>query len=1129
MYKDRNLMKSFEVDGNSEDDFDFCSTETGQKFTIKWSPTEDIKQISKHRFSSTRMLSRSVPRRKRSLFQYRINRSLNFEIGAPRRDTVFKSPNFDSDESPICNEKYLTRSAKILRSLNINFSPSNKRTKKINKALNFDLSPSPKKNFNSAENLCKKESPNFDSNVNQISKINKTLNFSSSSNSSNLSSYLGTPIDSIDENQNQTPSHRNRKVKKSLNYLTPSPKPNASLPRSVNKTPMSREEFINNLKHNAETPEFRVAKQSVKKSNHYDRMSVSTPRNLFQDFEDDDKEMRPTTPENIVQFVPESMSAIKKSHKKERQSNRSEKLYARQLIEHCIKTEDTSENTSEKSIILSHSDERPATPITNDSYPSPNYSVSSIKQSHKKDKSKKRTMTNHSEDEISDSGSIFDYTELQENKPIVESELLDSSENNLSPISNTSSGFGVIPFKQEVEQRSMCLDNSIEDFSDHGSLFDYSATPETTGDTKLGNLPYKTDVQDQSSHSSQIADREPLKLSFDKLELISPVKDEQEAIQSCSKADNENSKRPVTPENVINVLDQIMTDSIKKSHKKIKDKKKKILFKPHASVQNFPVESPSPDKSQKHEVSTATSNLNNSESVVRAGTPENVNSSRLLMGQYSSVKKSHKKNKHKKIVTEFAKRQKYFNSDTQQKTSNDPCLISGIETLPASCDSFESSASKRHKSMSEKSVMISAAVTVTEPRSATPEKLLAIDRSIELSTADRSPLERSTPNKRKKSFLLNETGISNSSGDSCHIESSSMEYESAEEEFKIFTPIKKRRSLLNPTDSESIPKTSAELNKSNSLEYSGDKNLSTEDGSFKSVENSYDTPNHRRDFVVITQSNSEPQISGEGCDGENSNGRSTPKNRSTSELIFDINSIKKSHKKDKKNSRLRRSLNVEEEKNDFHLIETEESVEDEKPFVNFQTIKQNELILENEFENPKPSTSLGCTLTTTPPNSSKIISFLKLRQADSIKRSHKKIREQKRLCIVNKDPDLSDDGSLFDSSDRIDINGANDSIDILDGENETSLRTKTSPANSSNEGAPEVLVHTPPNKSKLLIQIESIKKSHKKDRGFKRSAPSAVNAELSDDGSIFDPNEKLDESVSDINEMQTSRESSPSN
>ncbi|XP_046411297.1 uncharacterized protein LOC124175277 [Neodiprion fabricii] len=1125
MYKDRNLMKSSELDGNSEDDFDFCNTETGQKFTIKWSPTEDIRHISKHRFGSTRLLSRSVPRRKRSLFQYRINRSLNFEIGAPRRDTVFKSPNFDSDESPICNEKYLTRSAKILRSLNINYSPSNKRTTKINKALNFDLSPTPTKIFNSAENLCKKESPNFDSNVSKTSKINKTLNFSSSSNSSNLSSCLGTSIDSIDENQNQTPSHRNRKVKKSLNYLTPSPKPNANLPRSVNKTPMSREEFINNLKHNAETPDFHIAKQSVKKSKQYDRMSVSTPRNLFQDFEDDDKDVRPTTPENIVQFVPESMSAIKKSHKKERQSNRSEKLYARQLIENCVKTE----NKPEDSIMLTHSDERPATPITNDSYPSPNYSVGSIKQSHKKDKSKKRTIINHSEDEISDSGSIFDYTEMQENKPIVESEILNSSENNLSPISNTSSGFGVIPFEQEVDQRSMCLDNSIEDFSGRGSSFDYSATPETKGETNIGNLPYKTDVQDNSSHSSQIADREPLKLSFDKLELISPVKDEQEAVQSCSQADNENAKRSVTPENVVNILDQIMTDSIKKSHKKIKDKKKKILFKPHASVHNVLVESPSPDNSQKLQPSSPTSNLNSSESVVRAVTPENVNSSRLLMGQYSSVKKSHKKNKHQKIVTEFAKRHKYFNSDTQQKTSDDACLISGIETLPLSCDSLASSASKRHKSMSDESVMRSAPATESEASSATPDKLLAIDRSIELSISDRSPLDRSSPNKRKKSLLINETGISNSSGDSCHIESLSMEYESAEEEFKIFTPIKKRRSLLKPTDSETIPKTSAEMKQSNSLECSGDKNLSTEDGSFKSVENGFDTPNHERDSPVVTQSNSESQISGEGCDGENSNGPSTPKNRFTSELIFDINSIKKSHKKDKKSSRLRRNLNVDSEKNDFHLIETKTSVEDEKPFVGFQTIKHNELILENEFENPKPSTSLGCTLTTTPPNCSRIISFLKLRQADSIKRSHKKIREQRRQCTINKDPDLSDDGSLFDSSDRIDVNGANDSIDILEGENETSLRSKTASANPNDEGGPEDLVHTPPNKSNMLIQIESIKKSHKKDREFKRSITNAVNPELSDDGSICDPNEKIDESVNDINEIQASRDASPSN
>lgn len=309
MYENHSSEKSY--DNNvSDDEFDFCNTETGQKFAIKWSPSEDMKLISKHRFSGVRPMSRSVPRRKRNLFQYRINRSLNFEIGTPMPENVFKSPNFDSDDSPICNEKYLTRSAKILRSLNINFSPSKKRAKRINKTLNFDLSPSPKRIFSSAESICNKESPKFESNINRETKmINKTLNFSSSSTGSNISSYLGSSVNSIDENQNQTPSQRNRKVKKSLNYLTPSPEQfNSTKSGSINgSSPMSRENFIDGLKHNA---------LSVPKSKHYDGIGASTPRNLFGDFGDEDKEMRPCTPENVIQLVPESMSAIKKSHKK---------------------------------------------------------------------------------------------------------------------------------------------------------------------------------------------------------------------------------------------------------------------------------------------------------------------------------------------------------------------------------------------------------------------------------------------------------------------------------------------------------------------------------------------------------------------------------------------------------------------------------------------------------------------------------------------------------------------------------------------------------------------------------------------------------------------------------------------
>lgn len=1131
MYENKNFKKTFE-DNNSEDDFDFCNTETGQKFAIKWSPSEDVKLISKHRFIGSRQISRSVPRRKRSLFQYKINRSLNFEIGTPRHEAVFKSPNFDSDDSPICNEKYMTRSAKILRSLNINFSPSRARNKRINKTLNFDLSPSPKRIFSSTESLCNKESSNFESNVNSISKINKTLNFSSSSNASNLSSYLGSSGGSIDENQNQTPSHRNRSVKKSLIYLTPSPKQNANLSRSVNKTPMSREEFINNLKCNAETPDLRVIKQSDKKSKYFDGIGVSTPRNLFREFEDDDKEMRPATPENVVQFMPESMSAIKKSHKKERQSNRSEKLYAHQLKEYSNQTE----NSSEDPMVLSHSEERPATPITNDSYPSPNYSIGSIKQSHKKDKSKKKTIVIHSEDEISDSGSIFDYTELMEEKPDPGNKILDNS----SPLSNSSSSFAIIPFEGSDEKRPTRLNNSIEELSDNGSIFDYSETIETKADTNSKDSLRKMHTDDHSGPDHRAKDKEPLKISFDKLELISPAK--VEIVEESSSHDcGGNEDRPVTPVNIINVLDQVMSDSIKKSHKKIKDKNKKTSIKTQAAVQEFTRELPSSDNSLEEDRDSSGAGVRYTpENVARAGTPENVNSSRLLLGQYSSVKKSHKKNKHKKIVTESAKRQRYFNNNDQRQSPKDSYHVSGVRTLLSPSNSLGTSASKRCKSTCNESLVV-APVNGIEICSATPDKELVNDRSVEFSAANTSPLERSTPNKRKKSFSLNETGTSTSSIDLSNIESSSMDYESAEEEFKIFTPIKKRRSLRGPnSDTQEIQTTNLEPTNFQSLE-STDQNYVTQDGSFKSIDNSFTTPpNRSRAFMVHGENKSESKVSTESFDNGNANGRSTPQNRSTSEMIFDINSIKKSHKKDKRNSRLRRTLNNDDDQNDFRVIKVEETIEDEKPSVPYQTVTPDDSISENDFENPQPSTSFGGTwndtninvapnteTTKTPPNCSKVINYLKLRLADSIKRSHKKIREQKKHSAIDNDPDVSDDGSIFDSSERIESNELDRSTENIEGESSTDSSRLTVAENGNVQAAPQLFPQTPPNRSNLLIQIESIKKSHKKVRELKRRGRCDVGADLSDDGSIFDADESLDESLNDVVEIPESRESSP--
>ena len=302
--------------------YDFQNEGTGRRFLMKWSPQEDMKFYSRSRYGSPRMLSKSVPKKNKNLARIRINRSLNFDAGIiPKRDLKFKSPNSSLDS--ICYEddnllpdKQLSRSAKIMRALNLSRSPHNAEKKKVNKTLNFDMSPSPKKLLSYSRSPCNIVHLNLST---SSPKINKTLNFDSSPAESNISSILGTSIDSIDENQNQTPSHRRRSAKKSLKYLTPIRKSNIGSSDVSRKSPLLRsdlKEKIDNIVQRA-TPNLHSLKKSNRKPGFVKEIFVSTPRNLFNDFDDEDQSGS-KTPKNKFRLVPESMSAIKKSHKKVR-------------------------------------------------------------------------------------------------------------------------------------------------------------------------------------------------------------------------------------------------------------------------------------------------------------------------------------------------------------------------------------------------------------------------------------------------------------------------------------------------------------------------------------------------------------------------------------------------------------------------------------------------------------------------------------------------------------------------------------------------------------------------------------------------------------------------------------------
>lgn len=330
MYNNQSLDERIQGSVCSNDNYNYNTNEiSGNRYFMKWSPQEDMKFYSKSRYGSPRMLSKSVPKKNKNLARCRINRSLNFDAGLTKSDLKFKSsPNTSLDSICCDDEKQLSRSAKIMKALNfgsfgsgggIDGSPiSTIGKKKVNKTLNFNFSPSPKRlSYYNNRSPCNIVHLNLST---SSPKIGKSLNFEASPAESNISSILGTSIDSIDENQNQTPSERRRSVKKSLkyhNHHTPQRKTNNHPFDFIDKSPLLRSELREKIDNiiKISTPNKQTLKKTHKKSPFIKEIFVSTPRNLYNDF-DDVASSGPRTPKNRIQLIPQSMSAIKKSHKK---------------------------------------------------------------------------------------------------------------------------------------------------------------------------------------------------------------------------------------------------------------------------------------------------------------------------------------------------------------------------------------------------------------------------------------------------------------------------------------------------------------------------------------------------------------------------------------------------------------------------------------------------------------------------------------------------------------------------------------------------------------------------------------------------------------------------------------------
>lgn len=307
MFDDCTAVTKMSID-KSKEDYAICNNELDQKYFIAWSPLEENKFSFKHRYVPC---SRSVPHKNKRLVRYRISRSLNFDASVC---------NSSSESSSFEEDKHLSRSAKIMRALNFNNSPSYYGKTKIKKSLNFNLTPSPKRFRHIKKDIRKSLSLNFNP---PLSVSNKFPSFDDNPSDSANSSLLFSSSDSIDENQNETPSQQNPKEHDMIHYSTPNAKLSKKPLCSSNFTPLLRsrlKQTIDNIVYVTTTPNSQSLKRVKNGSKYISNVSMNTSRNLLHEFHDKD-DSRPCTPQNLICLIPESMSAIKRSHKKVRNYN----------------------------------------------------------------------------------------------------------------------------------------------------------------------------------------------------------------------------------------------------------------------------------------------------------------------------------------------------------------------------------------------------------------------------------------------------------------------------------------------------------------------------------------------------------------------------------------------------------------------------------------------------------------------------------------------------------------------------------------------------------------------------------------------------------------------------------------
>ena len=930
-------------DDKKKEDYDnnIHSKPLDKKYFLPWSPLEESKFLLKHRYVSC---SRSAPHKNKRFVRYKLTRSLYLDVNIR---------NSSSENGSFVEDKHLSRSAKIMRALNVSSSRAYYERTKIKKSLNFNLTPSPKRFVPARKGIRKALSLSFSP---PVFGSNKTLDYDDDPNDTTNSSSIFTSSESIDENQNETPSQQSMKGHGTLHYSTPNTRLSRKSLCSTSFAPVLPSRLkatIDNVMCSSTTPNSHSTKYIEGRSKCLDNIATNTSRNLFHEFhggdndDDDDDDNRPHTPENLIRIFPESMSAIKRSHKKERSSRRSE--YYPQFGNGfgndagiCKNETDTVEDYEYIPIDL--------------------YSDDSLNF--------KDIPVCDSADGISDTGSLFDYTE--EWKHISE-----DSEKVLDSVLSCDSG----PSKS------------------HG--YDVKEEPKPKGSDE--NL-CESQTADHNEIIGEINDVKPSSMIKTEVRSVTPDPTTEILLQS---------QESITPENDINVLRSLAKDSIKKSRSKSKSDNRRKLFSPkvlQCKVEVTGEEDAKCWQDVKQEENTEDDRMVSEQSnLERACTPENINSSRLLLSQYSSIKKSHRKDKHNKIVSGFLKRQEYFSKEVDFVRDTDNEIKAQSDDSRPECN----------KSMESLSSEFDAVTNVND-----------------------SSFNRLSPSKRKIPLDVSLDHATHNVSCNSELQESDA---SAAEEFKIFTPLKrKKRSLIPSAVKENyydLPLVKDEI----SDEVVANISLSRCLTPVLSFLDNYKTriaDENSLAAVKLDSSIASEEVPTEIHDCEDSNdttGRLTPRNMSTVELYSNLDSIKKSHKKNKRENCSRKSFklvrnncydeesqamsrNIENDTYDklessddcIGVYDTNESIDHDD--IDIATSAGSRASDEN-----LPSTSTEKILqNVTPPNSLKMLNYIKLLRQTSIKRSHKKVRDQKKYELLTAEAnDLSDDGSIFGDEEKL--------------------------------------------------------------------------------------------------------------